>query len=56
MMNAGLCSDYCGGNLELTVRIKIKFLNNQKDSFDISLPGKTSKNIIAVRQIQNSKL
>ena len=41
MMNAELCSDYCGGNLELTVIIKIAFLNNQKDSFDITLPSKT---------------
>ena len=55
MMDAGLFSDYCPGNLELIVIIKILFLNNQKGSFDIRLPGQTSKNIIAVRQIQNSK-
>ena len=55
MMDAELFSDYCVGNLELIVIIKIVFLNNQKDSFDITLPGKTSKNIIALRQIKNSK-
>jgi len=43
------------GNLELIVIIKIVFLNNQKGSFDITVPGKTGKNIIAVRQIKNSK-
>ena len=54
-MDAELFSDYCVSNLELIVIIKIVFLNNQKGSFDITLLGKTSKNIIAVRQIQNSK-
>ena len=53
MMDAEPCSDYCVGNLELIVIIKIIFLNNQKGSFDKTLPGKTSKNIIAVRKIQN---
>ena len=55
MMDAALFSDYCVGNLELIVKIKNFFLNSQKSSFDITLPNKTSKNIIAVRQIQNSK-
>ncbi len=55
MMDAELFSNYCVGNLELIVIIKIVFLNNQIGSFDITHPGKTSKNIIAVRQIQNSK-
>jgi len=36
-------ADYCVGNLELIVIIKIVFLNNQKGSFDITLPGQTSK-------------
>ena len=54
-MDAEHFSDYCVGNLELIVIIKIVFLNNQKGSFDITVPGKTGKNIIAVRQIQNSK-
>ena len=35
-------SDNCVGNLELIVTIKIAFLNNQKGSFDIIIPGKTS--------------
>ena len=39
MMDAELFSDYCVGNLELIVIIKIVFLNNQKGSFDIKLPG-----------------
>ena len=43
MMEAELFSDYCVGNLELIVIIKIVFLNNQKGSFDIRLPGQTSK-------------
>ena len=43
MMDAELFSDYCVGNLELIVIIKIVFLNNQKGSLDITLPGKTSK-------------
>ena len=55
MMDAELFSDYCVGNLKLIVIIKIVFLNDQKGSFDITLPGKTSKNISAVRQIHNSK-
>ena len=55
MMDAELFSDHCVSNLELIVIIKIVFLNNQKDSFDLTLSGKTSKNIIAVKQIQNSK-
>ncbi len=55
MMDAELFSSCSVCNLELIVIIKIIFLNNQKDSFDITLPGKTSKNIIALRQIQNSK-
>lgn len=42
MMDAELFSDYCVGNLELIVIIKIVFLNNQKGSFDIPLPGKTN--------------
>ena len=42
MMDAELFSDYCVGNLELIVIIKTVFLNNQKGSFDITLPGKTS--------------
>ena len=42
MMDAELFSDYCVGNLELIVIIKIIFLNNQQGSFDITLPGKTS--------------
>ena len=33
--------DYCVGNLELIVIIKL-FLDNQKGSFDITLPGKTN--------------
>ena len=36
-------SDYCVGNLELIVIIKIVFLNNQKGSFDITHTGQTSK-------------
>ena len=43
MMDAELFSDYCVGNLELIVIIKIVFLNNQKGSFDITLPGQTRK-------------
>ena len=43
MMDAELFSDYCVGNLELIVIIIIVFLNNQKVSFDIRLPGQTSK-------------
>ena len=43
MMDAELFSDYCVGNIELIVIIKIVFLNNQKGSFDIRLPGRTSK-------------
>ena len=43
MMDAEHFSDYCVGNLELIVIIKIVFLNNQKGSFDIRLPGQTSK-------------
>ena len=39
MMDAELFSDYCVGNLELIVIIKIVFLNSQKVSFDIKLPG-----------------
>ena len=42
MIEGELFSDYCVGNLELIVIIKIVFLNNQKGSFDITLPGKTS--------------
>ena len=42
MMDTGLFSNYCVGNLKLIVIIKIAFLNNQKGSFDITLPGKTS--------------
>ena len=42
MMDAELFSDYCVGNLELIVIIEIVFLNDKKDSFDITLPGKTS--------------
>ena len=42
MMDAELFSDYCVGNLELIVIIIIVFFNNQKGSFDITLPGKTS--------------
>ena len=42
MMDAQLFSDYYVGNIELIVIIKIVFLNNQKGSFDITLPGKTS--------------
>ena len=42
MMDAALFSDYCVGNLELIVIIKIVLLNNQKGSFDITLPSKTS--------------
>ena len=42
MIEAELFSDYCVGNLELIVIIKIVFLNNQKGSFDIKLHGKTS--------------
>ena len=41
-MDAKHYSDNCVGNLELIVIIKIVFLNNQKKSFDITLPGKTS--------------
>ena len=41
-MDAELFSVHCLGNLELIVIIKIVFLNNQKVSFDIRLPGKTS--------------
>ncbi len=41
MMDAELFSDYCVGNLELIVIIKIAFLNNQKDPFDLTLPSKT---------------
>ena len=41
MMDAELFSDYCVGNLELIVIVNF-FLNNQKGSFDITLPGKTS--------------
>ena len=44
MMDAELFSDYRVGNLELIVIIKIVFLNNQKGSFGITLPGQTSKN------------
>ena len=55
MLDAGLFSDYCLGNLELIVIIKIVFLNNQKGSFDILLPSTIIQNITAVRQIQNSK-
>ena len=51
MMDAELFPDYCLVNLELIVIIKIVFLKNQKGSLDIKLSGKTSKNIIAVRQI-----
>ena len=42
MMDAELFSDYCVGNLELIIINKIVFLNNQKGSFDNTLPGKTS--------------
>ena len=42
MMDTELFSDYCVGNLELIVIINF-FLNNQKGSFDIRLPGQTSK-------------
>ena len=42
MMDAEFFSDYCVGNLELNVKIKIVFLNNQKGLFDITLRGKTS--------------
>ena len=42
MIDAALFSDYCVGNLELIVIIKIVYLNNQKGSFDIPLPGKTN--------------
>ena len=42
MMDAELFSDYCVSNLELIVIIKIIFLNNQKRSFDTTLPDKTS--------------
>ena len=55
MMDEDLFSDHFVGNLELIVVIKIVFLNNQKGIFEITLPCKTSKNIIEVRQIQNSK-
>ena len=43
MMDAEFFSGYCVGNLELIVIIKIVFLNKQKGSFDIRLPGLTSK-------------
>ena len=46
MMDAALFSDYCEGNLELNVIIKIIFLNNKKGAFDIKLTSKTSLNII----------
>ena len=39
MIDAELFSEYCVGNLELIVIIKIVFLNNQKGTFDIKLPG-----------------
>ena len=57
MMDAKLFSDYCVGNLELIVIIKIVFLNNQKGSFDITLPGQTSKTSLQSdkSRIQNSK-
>ena len=42
MMDTELFSDYCVGNLELILIIKIVFLNNQKGSFDITLSGNTS--------------
>ena len=42
MIDAELSSDYYVVNLELIVIIKIVFLNNQKGSFDITLPGKTN--------------
>ena len=41
MMDAELLSGYFLGNLELIVIINF-FFNNQKGSFDITLPGKTS--------------
>ena len=53
-MHTELFSHYFVGNPELIVII-IVFLNNQKGSFDISLPSTISQNITAVRQIQNSK-
>jgi len=43
MMGTEFFLDYCVGNLELIVIIKIVFLNNQKGSFDITLPSQTSK-------------
>ena len=33
MMDAALFSDYCEGNLELNVIIKIIFLNNKKRGY-----------------------
>ena len=42
MMDAEFFSDYCVDNLELSVIIRIVFLNVQKGSFDITLSGKTS--------------
>ena len=38
MIDVELFSDYCVGNLELIVIIKIVFLNSQRVSFDIKLP------------------
>ena len=42
MMDAELFSDYCAVNLTLIVIIKIVFLKNQKGTFDITHPDKTS--------------
>ena len=42
MMDAALFSDYCVGNLEINVIIKIIFLNNKKVAFDIKFTSKTS--------------
>ena len=46
MMDAEFFSDYCVGNLELNVIIKIIVLNNKKGAFYIKLTSKTSLNII----------
>ena len=42
MLDTEHFSDYRVGNLELIVIIKIVFFINQKGSFDITLPSKTS--------------
>ena len=57
MMDAGLFSDYCVGNFELILIIKIIFLNNQNRSYDITLTSETNKKSLQSDKfrIQNTK-